>query len=111
MTERIESIKIDLLISFKNHPFKERTGEEQAELMESIRTNGTLVSIIVRSSSEGKYEIISGHRRANACRDLGIHTVPAIIKELTNEEVVITMVDANLQRGNLFPSEKPLLTK
>lgn len=111
MTERIEKIKIDSLIPFENHPFKERTGEEQAELMESIRTTGMLVPVIVRPLLRGKYEIISGHRRVAACKELNIDTVPAIVKELTKEEAVITMVDANLQRENLLPSEKAFAYK
>lgn len=111
MTERIEKIKIDSLIPFENHPFKERTGEEQAELVESIRTTGMLVPVIVRPLLRGKYEIISGHRRVAACKELNIDTVPAIEKELTKEEAVITMVDANLQRENLLPSEKAFAYK
>lgn len=111
MTERIEKIKIDSLILFENHPFKERTGEEQAELVESIRTTGMLVPVIVRPLLRGKYEIISGHRRVAACKELNIDTVPAIVKELTKEEAVITMVDANLQRENLLPSEKAFAYK
>lgn len=111
MTERIEKIKIDALIPFENHPFKERTGEEQAELVESIRTTGMLVPVIVRPLLLGKYEIISGHRRVAACKELGIDTIPAIVKELTKEEAVITMVDANLQRENLLPSEKAFAYK
>lgn len=111
MTERIEKIKIDALIPFENHPFKERAGEEQAELVESLRTTGMLVPVIVRPLLLGKYEIISGHRRVAACKELGIDTVPAIVKELTKEEAVITMVDANLQRENLLPSEKTFAYK
>lgn len=111
MTDKIEKIKIDMLIPFENHPFKSRTGEEQTELLESIRANGTLVPIIVRSSSTGKYEIISGHRRVEACKELNVDTIPAIVKELTNEEAIITMVDANLQRENLLPSEKAFAYK
>ena len=111
MTDKIEKIKINELIPFKNHPFKARTGEEQNELLESIRANGTLVPILVRSSLVGKYEIISGHRRVEACKELGINTIPAIVKDLTNEEAIITMVDANLQRENLLPSEKAFAYK
>ena len=111
MTKRIEKIKIDTLIPFENHPFKERAGEEQAELVESIRTTGMLVPVIVRPLLLGKYEIISGHRRVAACKELSIDTVPAIVKELTKEEAVITMVDANLQRENLLPSEKAFAYK
>lgn len=109
--DKIEKIKIDMLIPFENHPFKSRTGEEQTELLESIRANGTLIPIIVRSSSAGKYEIISGHRRVEACKELSVDTIPAIVKELSNEEAVITMVDANLQRENLLPSEKAFAYK
>ena len=111
MTDKIEKIKINELIPFENHPFKTRTGDEQTELVESIRANGTLVPIIVRSSSADKYEIISGHRRVEACKELSIDTIPAIVKELTNEEAIITMVDANLQRENLLPSEKAFAYK
>ncbi|MBR5539414.1 MAG: ParB/RepB/Spo0J family partition protein [Clostridia bacterium] len=111
MTDKIEKIKIDTLIPFADHPFKERSGYEQTELVESIRANGTLVPIIVRSSSAGKYEIISGHRRVSACKELGVDTIPAIVKELSNEEAIITMVDANLQRENLLPSEKAFAYK
>ena len=111
MTDKIEKIKINELIPFENHPFKTRTGDEQTELVGSIRANGTLVPIIVRSSSAGKHEIISGHRRVEACKELGIDTIPAIVKELTNEEAIITMVDANLQRENLLPSEKAFAYK
>ncbi len=111
MTDKIEKIKINELIPFENHPFKTRTGEEQTELLESIRANGTLVPIIVRSSTTGKYEIISGRRRVEVCKELGINTIPAIVKELTYEEAVITMVGANLQRENLLPSEKAFAYK
>ena len=111
MTERIENIKIKDLVPFENHPFKTRSGIEQEELSESIKSGGLLTPIIVRSFSGGKYEIISGHRRVDVCKELGIDTVPAIVKELTNEEAIIAMVDANLQRENLLPSEKAFAYK
>ena len=111
MTDKIEKINVNMLVPFADHPFKARTGEEHTELLESIRANGTLVPIIVRSSSDSKYEIISGHRRVEACKELGLDTIPAIVKELSNEEAVITMVDANLQRENLLPSEKAFAYK
>ena len=111
MTEIIENIKIKDLVPFENHPFKTRSGIEQAELSESIKSGGLLTPIIVRPFSDGKYEIISGHRRVDVCKELGIDTVPAIVKELTNEEAVIAMVDANLQRENLLPSEKAFAYK
>lgn len=111
MKEKIENINIDLLIPFENHPFKERNGSEQTELLESIKTNGLLEPLIVRPFSDGKYEIISGHRRVNACKKLGIQTVPAIVKELSKDEAVIAMVDANLQREHLLPGEKAFAYK
>ncbi len=111
MKEKIESINIDLLIPFENHPFRERNGMEQEELTESIKANGLLEPLIVRPFSDGKYEIISGHRRVNTCKELGIQTVPAIVKELNKDEAVIAMVDANLQREHLLPSEKAFAYK
>lgn len=109
--EKIENINIDLLIPFKNHPFHERGGIEQTELLESIKANGLLEPLIVRPFSDGKYEIISGHRRVNACKELGIQTVPAIVKELNKDEAIIAMVDANLQREHLLASEKAIAYK
>lgn len=111
MKEKIENINIDLLIPFENHPFKERNGIEQTELLDGIKKNGLLEPLIVRPFSGGKYEIISGHRRVNACKELGIQTVPAIVKELNKDEAVIAMVDANLQREHLLPSEKAFAYK
>lgn len=111
MSKKIESIKIDSLIPFENPPFKERSGSEQAELSESIQANGLLEPLIVCPFSEGKYEIISGHRRVAACKELGIVAVPAIVKELSKDEAVIAMVDANLQREHLLPSEKAFAYK
>lgn len=111
MKEKIENININLLIPFENHPFKERNGIEQTELLESIKTNGLFEPLIVRPFSDGKYEIISGHRRVNACKELGIQTVPAIVKELNKDEATIAMVDANLQREHLLPSEKAFAYK
>lgn len=82
----IKNISIDLLVPFENHPFKERSGIEQQELTESIKENGLLEPIIVRSFPAGKYEIISGHRRVEACKALGITSIPVTIKELTKEK-------------------------
>ncbi len=106
MIDTVQIINIDLLIPFENHPFQERNGIEQTELLESIKTNGLLEPIIARPFSAGTYEIISGHRRVNVCKELGIQTVPAIVKQLNKDEAVIAMVDSNLQREHLLPSEK-----
>ena len=111
MQENVKNINIDLLIPFENHPFKKRDGIENEELKESIQENGLLQPIIVRSFSAGTYEIISGHRRVEACKELRIQTVPAIVREMTKDEAVIAMVDSNLQREHLLPSEKAFAYK
>lgn len=111
MIDTVRNINIDLLIPFENHPFKERNGTEQEELAESIKSNGLLEPIIVRPFSAGTYEIISGHRRVNVCKELGIQTVPAIVKQLNKDEAIIAMVDSNLQREHLLPSEKAFAYK
>ncbi len=111
MQETINNINIDLLIPFENHPFKKRDGIENEELKESVKENGLLEPIIVRSFSAGTYEIISGHRRVEVCKELGIQTVPTIVREMTKYEAVIAMVDSNLQREHLLPSEKAFAYK
>ncbi len=107
----IKNISIDLLVPFENHPFKERSGIEQQELTESIKENGLLEPIIVRSFPAGKYEIISGHRRVEACKALGITSVPVTIKELTKDEAIVQMVDSNIHREHILPSEKAFAYK
>lgn len=107
----IKNISIDLLVPFENHPFKKRNGIENEELKESVKENGLLQPIIVCPFSAGTYEIISGHRRVEACKELGIQTVPAIVREMSKDEAVIAMVDSNLQREHLLPSEKAFAYK
>lgn len=107
----IKNISIDLLVPFENHPFKKRNGIEHQELTESIKENGLLEPIIVRSFPAGKYEIISGHRRVEVCKELGITSVPAIIEELTKDEAIVQMVDSNIHREHILPSEKAFAYK
>ena len=107
----IKNISIDLLVPFENHPFKERSGLEQEELLERINEIRLLEPITVRFLSEGKYEIISGHRRVEACKELGITSVPAIIEELTKDEAIVQMVDSNIHREHILPSEKAFAYK
>ncbi len=107
----IKTVDINFLIPFENHPFKKRSGIEQQELTESIKENGLLEPIIVRSFPAGKYEIISGHRRVGACKELGITSVPAIIEELTKDEAIVQMVDSNIHREHILPSEKAFAYK
>ena len=106
-----KNININLLIPFENHPFKKRDGIEQRELVESIAQNGLLEPITVRSFSAGEYEIISGTRRVEACKELGITEVPATIKEMSKDEATIAMVDSNIHREHLLPSEKAFAYK
>ncbi len=104
-------LNINLLVPFENHPFKSRDGIEQQELTESIKANGLIEPIIVRPSSAGKYEIISGHRRVEACKALGITSIPVTIKELTKHEAIVQMVDSNIHREHILPSEKAFAYK
>ena len=105
-TGQIMEVPINELFSFQNHPFKVLDDEKMVQTVESIRENGILVPIMVRSRQEGGYEVISGHRRRHAAEIVGLETVPVIIRELTDDEAVIAMVDANLQREEILPSEK-----
>ena len=111
MTEIIKNIEISSLVPFENHPFKERSGLEQEELLESIKETEFLEPITVRFLSEGKYEIISGHRRVEACKKLGLSKIPATIKELSKDEAIVAMVDFNIHREHLLYSEKAFAYK
>lgn len=107
MNDIIKNIDIALLTPFEDHPFKLRDGEELEELMVSIKKNKIIEPLIVRPfSSAGKYEVISGHRRLDVLKRLGIKEAPVIIKDLSDEEAVVMMVDSNLKRENILPSEK-----
>ena len=108
---RIEKIPISRMAPFKDHPFKVQEGEELDRLKESIEKSGVLVPVLVRPTADGGYEMISGHRRMAACRALGITEMPAVVRELSDEESVIAMVDANLQRDHILPSEKAFAYK
>ena len=100
-----------LLHTFANHPFHVRKDLEMNELVDSIRESGVIVPLIVRSRPEGGYEIISGHRRCEACRELGIEKVPVRVQELTDDEAIILMVNSNIQREHVLPSEKAFAYK
>ena len=101
-----EEIRIDQIFPFENHPFKVLDDDRMQELVESIKSNGVLSPVIVRPDDEGTYEMVSGHRRMHAAKLAGLTTVPAIVKQLTNDEAVILMVDANIQREEILPSER-----
>ena len=103
---KLTEIKIENLKAFENNPFIFREDTAFDLLVESISNLGVLTPIIVRSLDDGQYEIISGHRRAEACKRLGIETIPCIVKELTRDEATVILVDLNLQRDEVLPSEK-----
>lgn len=108
---RVEAIPLAALTPFRNHPFKVKEDEEMAQLMRSIADAGVLSPALARPLPDGGYELISGHRRLAACKALGMGTMPVIIRDLTDEEAVITMVDSNLQREHILPSEKAFAYK
>lgn len=105
-TGQVLDVPINELFPFRNHPFKVLDDEKMAQTVESVRENGILVPIMVRERPEGGYEVISGHRRRHAAEIVGLEKVPIIIRNLTDDEAVIAMVDSNLQREEILPSEK-----
>ena len=109
--ERVKNIPLDKLHPFKNHPFKILNNEEMERMIESIRKVGTITPALARPLPDGGYELISGHRRLAACQVLEIETMPVIVREMSDDEAVIAMVDANLQRETILPSEKAFAYK
>lgn len=99
------------LHNFKNHPFKVKDDEKMEELVESIKQNGVLSPALVRCRSDGGYELISGHRRRHAAERAGMVQIPVIVKELSDDEAIIIMVDSNIQREEILPSEKAFAFK
>ena len=109
--ERVQNIPLSELHPFKDHPFKVQNNEEMERMIESIRKVGAITPALARPVPDGGYELISGHRRLAACQVLGIETMPVIVREMSDDEAVITMVDANLQRETILPSEKAFAYK
>ena len=106
MTEYVTNIPVEKLKPFPNHPFQVRDDDSMRETVESIKTYGVLQPVIVRPTKDGDYEILSGHRRKHACELAGRKTIPAIVRELDDDAAIIFMVDSNLQRENILPSER-----
>lgn len=106
MTEEIKYLNVNELKPFEEHPFKVRIDEEMDELVESIKENGVVSPIIARPHKDGGYEIISGHRRAKACEILQLEQAPVMVKDIDDDTAVILVVDSNLNRENILPSEK-----
>ncbi len=109
--ERIQKISITKISSFPNHPFKVRDDEKMFETVESIKEHGVLVPAIVRPKEDGTYEMVSGHRRKRACELAQIEELPCIVRNLTDDEATIIMVDSNLQREQILPSERAFAYK
>ena len=106
MSDTIEILKIQDLEPFPDHPFQVREDDAMKETAESVKTYGILTPILVRLLENGHYQIVSGHRRTKACELAGVEEIPAIIQDLDYDSAVIAMVDSNLQREEILPSEK-----
>ena len=104
-------VDVNAIYPFENHPFKVLDDEKMEELVDSIKLNGVLTPVIVRPDDEGTYEMISGHRRLHAAKRAGLQKIPAIVKEMTNDDAILAMVDSNLQREEILPSEKAFAYK
>ena len=110
-TEKVISLSASLLEPFQGHPFRVASGEEMEQLKESIREYGVLSPLLVRPRGDDRYEIVSGHRRKAACEALGITELPVLVRHMTDDEAVILMVDSNIQREHILPSEKAFAYK
>ena len=109
--EKVRIIPIEYIDDFPDHPFKVVDDESMEKLMNSIEEIGVQTPIVARIKEDKRYEIISGHRRVHACKRLGVETLPVIVRELTRDEAIISMVDSNLQREHILPSEKAMAYK
>ena len=110
-SESSTEIDIDVIHMFKNHPFKVLDDEKMSDLVESIRVNGILSPVLVRPDGEDSYEMISGHRRMHAAKIVELTMIPAIVREMSDDEAIVYMVDSNIQREELLPSEKAFAYK
>lgn len=108
---RVQEISIDQIDEFPNHPFKVRMDESMVEMADSVKQHGILVPAIVRPKDDGRFEMVAGHRRMTACMVAQKEEIPCIVRDLTDEEATIIMVDSNLQREQLLPSEKAFAYK
>lgn len=109
--EKVQNISLAELHPFKNHPFKILNNEKMQRMIESTRKVGAITPALARLLPDGGYELISGHRRLAACQVLVVETMPVIVRELSDDEAVIAMVDANLQWETILPSEKAFAYK
>ena len=110
-TDKIEIIDISKISNFPNHPFKVIDDERMLDMVKSVKEYGVIIPVIVRPKQNGTFELISGHRRKRACEIAGIEQIKCIVKELTDDEATILMVDSNIQREEILPSEKAFAYK
>ena len=111
VSDGTKDIELDKLSNFKNHPFKVIEDDKMEDLVKSITENGVLSPILVREAENGRYEIISGHRRKRASELAGLKTIPVIVKNVDDDEAIILMLDSNIQREEILPSEKAFAFK
>ena len=109
--ESAMEIEISKIHPFKNHPFKVLDDEKMQDLVESVKINGVLTPVLLRMDENEEYEMVSGHRRMHAAQLAGLTTIPAIVRELSDDDVIVAMVDANIQREELLPGEKAFAYK
>ena len=109
--EKVEEINISSIKDFPNHPFNVINDEKMQEMVKSVKEYGVILPVIVRPKEDGTYEMISGHRRKRACELAGIKQIRCIVKDLTDDEATILMVDSNIQREEILPSEKAFAYK
>lgn len=111
VAEKVQEIEINNIFDFPEHPFKVKDDEKMQEMVKSIKEYGVILPVIVRPKENGTYEMISGHRRKRACELAGIKQIKCIVKNLTDDEATILMVDSNIQREEILPSEKAFAYK
>lgn len=104
--EKVQMIPINTISNFPNHPYQVKDDDEMQDFVENVKENGVIMPVIVRAKDDGTYEMISGHRRKRACELAGIKEIKAIVRDMTDEEAIIQMVDSNKQRERILPSEK-----
>lgn len=109
--EKVEEIDISKITDFPDHPFKVRNDEQMQEMVKSVKEYGVILPVIVRPKEDGTYEMISGHRRKRACELAGVKQIRSIVQDLTDDEATILMVDSNIQREEILPSEKAFAYK
>ena len=109
--EKVEEIDISKISDFPNHPFKVKDDDKMEEMVKSIKQYGVILPVIVRPKDDGTYEMISGHRRKRACELAGVKQIRTIVKDLSDDEATILMVDSNIQREEILPSEKAFAYK